>query len=67
MMIDTKEENWLWLAVQLGLAALCLMYLTGCSTETGWAVQFGVTPITEINDQQGHSKAKVIAAENTRK
>lgn len=65
-MIEAKEDNWLWLAVQLGLAGLCIVYLVGCSSGTGWQVQFGVSPITEVQDTKAHSKAKVLEAENKR-
>lgn len=30
-----------------------LINMTGCSTERGWRVSFGVAPISNIEDQQG--------------
>ena len=48
----TKNEMLVLSLYAAGVAWL-LFALSGCGSTTGWSVQFGVTPITAVHDEQG--------------
>jgi hypothetical protein len=42
----------LGLLVSTIIWATLAVYLTGCGGSSGWRVSFGVSPVTQIDDQQ---------------
>lgn len=52
--------------IEIGKLLLGFVFIVGlasCSSEAGWQVQFGVSPVTQIDSRQQHDIARAKVRE----